>query len=220
MKKLCVCGDCGLSRRSLLSAGAVAPFDGSWEVIFRDTIEAHAIGSARASVAVQDEHSSGSGKLTIKSGHGAWRGYSGSARCSGHWTAQRNRSETVCFGPAGDTVLPYCVDRSPMMIMPTMGALCWKLLLDPSHGVTNQWIGHQIVWLGRPDTALASVWVVGVWQSATYVHPDPVGRAAFAAEEAIGGSLDRRRQPAAGVLVHNLSDAAALCPIGPIWNCG
>src|SRR5712675_422783 len=57
----------------------------------------------------------------------------------------------------------------PMMITPIVGALCWKLLLDPSHGVINQWIGQQIVWLGRPDTALASVWVVGVWQSTTYV---------------------------------------------------
>jgi Binding-protein-dependent transport system inner membrane component len=49
------------------------------------------------------------------------------------------------------------------------GELCWKLLLDQSHGVINQLIGQQIVWLGRPDTALASVWVVGVWQSTTYV---------------------------------------------------
>jgi len=26
----------------------------------------------------------------------------------------------------------------PMMITPIVGALCWKLLLDPSHGVLNQ----------------------------------------------------------------------------------
>jgi multiple sugar transport system permease protein len=57
----------------------------------------------------------------------------------------------------------------PMMITPIVGALCWKLLLDPSHGVFNQWIGQQIVWLGRSDTALAAIWVVGVWQSTTYV---------------------------------------------------
>lgn len=57
----------------------------------------------------------------------------------------------------------------PMMITPIVGALCWKLLFDPSHGVFNQWIGQQIVWLGRPDTALAAIWVVGVWQSTTYV---------------------------------------------------
>jgi multiple sugar transport system permease protein len=57
----------------------------------------------------------------------------------------------------------------PMMITPIVGALCWKLLLDPSHGVLNQWIGQQMVWLGRSDTALAAIWVVGVWQSTTYV---------------------------------------------------
>src|ERR1700692_3295457 len=47
----------------------------------------------------------------------------------------------------------------PMMVTPIVGALCWKLLLDPSHGV----------WLGRPDTALAAIWIVGVWQSTPYV---------------------------------------------------
>jgi multiple sugar transport system permease protein len=57
----------------------------------------------------------------------------------------------------------------PMMVTPIVGALCWKLLLDPSHGVFNQWIGNEIVWLGRPDTALAAICVVGVWQSTTYV---------------------------------------------------
>ena len=56
----------------------------------------------------------------------------------------------------------------PMMVTPIVGALCWKLLLDPSHGVINDWIGQQIVWLGRPDTALAAVWIVGVWQSTPY----------------------------------------------------
>lgn len=57
----------------------------------------------------------------------------------------------------------------PMMITPIVGALCWKLLLDPSHGVFNHWIGEKIVWLGRPDTALLAVWVVNVWQSTPYV---------------------------------------------------
>jgi multiple sugar transport system permease protein len=57
----------------------------------------------------------------------------------------------------------------PMMVTPIVGALCWKLLLDPSHGVINHWIGQQIVWLGRPDTALAAIWIVGVWQSTPYV---------------------------------------------------
>jgi multiple sugar transport system permease protein len=57
----------------------------------------------------------------------------------------------------------------PMMVTPIVGAQCWKLLLDPSHGVFNQWIGQHVVWLGRSDTALAAIWVVGVWQSTTYV---------------------------------------------------
>ena len=38
----------------------------------------------------------------------------------------------------------------PMMITPIVAALCWKLLLDPDHGVVNYWIGSHIVWLGRP----------------------------------------------------------------------
>jgi multiple sugar transport system permease protein len=57
----------------------------------------------------------------------------------------------------------------PMMITPIVGALCWKLLLDPSHGVINHWIGEKIIWLGRPDTAMLAVWVVNVWQSTPYV---------------------------------------------------
>jgi len=57
----------------------------------------------------------------------------------------------------------------PMMVTPIVGALCWKLLLDPSHGVINHWIGRHIVWLGSPDTALAALWLVGVWQSTPYV---------------------------------------------------
>jgi len=57
----------------------------------------------------------------------------------------------------------------PMMITPIVGALCWKLLLDPSHGLFNYWIGQKIVWLGMPGTALAAVWLVNVWHSTPYV---------------------------------------------------
>lgn len=57
----------------------------------------------------------------------------------------------------------------PMMTTPIVAALCWKLLLDPDHGVVNYWIGSHIVWLGRPDTALISVMVVNLWQNAPYV---------------------------------------------------
>ena len=57
----------------------------------------------------------------------------------------------------------------PMMITPIVGALCWKLLLDPSHGVFNYWLGRNVVWLGMPGTALLAVWVVNVWQNTPYV---------------------------------------------------
>ena len=57
----------------------------------------------------------------------------------------------------------------PMMITPVVAAFCWKLLLDPDHGVINYFIQQHIVWLGRPDTALVSVALVNVWQNAPYV---------------------------------------------------
>jgi multiple sugar transport system permease protein len=56
-----------------------------------------------------------------------------------------------------------------MMITPVVAAFCWKLLLDPDHGVINYWIGEHIVWLGRPATALFAVALVNVWQNAPYV---------------------------------------------------
>src|SRR6478735_6157763 len=47
-------------------------------------------GAVRASVTVHDKYASGSGRLASSSGRGTWSGHSGSARCSGYWTAQRN----------------------------------------------------------------------------------------------------------------------------------
>ena len=47
-------------------------------------------GAVHASVTVQDKYASGVGRLSAGSGRGTWSGYSGSARCSGYWTAQRN----------------------------------------------------------------------------------------------------------------------------------
>lgn len=47
-------------------------------------------GAVRASVTVQDKYASGSGRLASNSGRGTWSGYSGSARCSGYWIAQRS----------------------------------------------------------------------------------------------------------------------------------
>ena len=47
-------------------------------------------GVVRASVTVQDRYASGAGKLSAATGRGTWSGRSGSARCSGYWTAQRS----------------------------------------------------------------------------------------------------------------------------------
>ena len=47
-------------------------------------------GAVRASVTVPDKYASGSGRLSSKAGRGTWSGYSGGARCTGYWTAQRN----------------------------------------------------------------------------------------------------------------------------------
>ena len=46
-------------------------------------------GAVRASVAMQEKHASGSGKLTGVLGRGTWIGWSGDQRCVGSWTAQR-----------------------------------------------------------------------------------------------------------------------------------
>jgi hypothetical protein len=47
-------------------------------------------GAVHASVTVPDKYAFGSGRLSRNSGRGTWSGYSGGARCSGYWTAQRN----------------------------------------------------------------------------------------------------------------------------------
>lgn len=47
-------------------------------------------GTVRASVTVQDKYATGAGKLFGTSGRGTWSGHSGTARCSGYWTARRN----------------------------------------------------------------------------------------------------------------------------------
>jgi multiple sugar transport system permease protein len=57
----------------------------------------------------------------------------------------------------------------PMMMTPIIAALCWKLLLDPKGGIVNWLLGSDIVWLGEPRTALATVTFVNVWQNAPYV---------------------------------------------------
>src|SRR5215470_2696721 len=103
---------------SISGAQARPAYDGSWDLLFvtkrgacdptysffvniSDGVVTHPnlvrfrgyvarSGAVRASVTVQDKYASGSGRLVSNSGHGTWSGYSGSARCSGYWTAQRN----------------------------------------------------------------------------------------------------------------------------------
>jgi hypothetical protein len=55
-------------------------------------------GAVRASVTVHDKFASGSGRLSLASGQGTWRGYSGSARCSGYWAAQKGKPIQRSFG--------------------------------------------------------------------------------------------------------------------------
>jgi hypothetical protein len=100
------------------AAYARSAYDGSWDLVFvtqrgacdssysftvdvTDGIVTHPnlvrfrgyvgkSGAVRASVTVQDKYASGAGKLSATAGRGTWSGHSGSARCSGYWTAQRN----------------------------------------------------------------------------------------------------------------------------------
>jgi len=106
-----------LSTMPEASASAVSAFDGGWHltfetrtgpcdasydfdvnilngnishpnlVRFRGRVSPN--GAARASVTVQDKHASGSGRLQPTRGAGSWRGYSGTAKCNGTWTAHK-----------------------------------------------------------------------------------------------------------------------------------
>ena len=53
----------------------------------------------------------------------------------------------------------------PMMMTPIVAALCWKLLLDPDHGIVDYLLGRNIIWLGQPWLALISVGFASVWQT-------------------------------------------------------
>jgi multiple sugar transport system permease protein len=57
----------------------------------------------------------------------------------------------------------------PMMMTPIVGALAWKLLLDPSYGVVNRLLGLDIVWLGQPVPAFIAVLMVNIWQNIPFV---------------------------------------------------
>jgi hypothetical protein len=54
-------------------------------VMFHGTVRPN--GAVHASVTVQDKYAAGSGRIDLVSGQGTWRGHSGSAACSGYWTA-------------------------------------------------------------------------------------------------------------------------------------
>jgi hypothetical protein len=119
IKSLVLCMTAAVSLVALTSvAQARSAYDGSWDLLFvtqrgacdptynfsvniTDGVVTHPnlvrfrgyvarSGAVRASVTVQDKHASGTGRLASNSGRGTWSGYSGSARCSGYWTAQRN----------------------------------------------------------------------------------------------------------------------------------
>ena len=91
-------------------------YDGSWDLVFvtqRGTCDSsysftvdvtngivthpnlvrfrsYVAKSGAASVTVQDKYATGAGKLFATSGQGTWSGHSGTAGCSGYWTARRN----------------------------------------------------------------------------------------------------------------------------------
>ena len=119
MKKLLLCMTAAVSLVALTSvAQARSAYDGSWNLVFvtqrgacdptynfavniTDGVVTHPnlvrfrgyvarSGAVRATVVVQDKYASGLGRLSSNSGRGTWSGYSGAARCSGYWTAQRN----------------------------------------------------------------------------------------------------------------------------------
>jgi len=119
IKNPLLCVTAAVSLVALTSvAQARSAYDGSWDLLFvtqrgacdptynfsvniTDGVVTHPnlvkfrghvanSGAVHASVTVPDKYASGSGRLSRNSGRGTWSGYSGSARCSGYWTAQRN----------------------------------------------------------------------------------------------------------------------------------
>ena len=76
----------GLAHPTICPYGAFTTADGV-QVVIAIQNERENI---RASVTVQDKYASGVGKLSANAGRGTWRGYSGTTRCSGYWTAQRS----------------------------------------------------------------------------------------------------------------------------------
>jgi hypothetical protein len=98
-------------------AEARSPYDGQWDITFvtqsgdcgavynysvmiaNGVITSPAVQSFRgnvnnagvvhAAVALQEQHATGTGRLTGVVGRGTWTGNSGDQRCAGAWTAKR-----------------------------------------------------------------------------------------------------------------------------------
>jgi hypothetical protein len=107
----------GCACQLLATAANAGPYDGQWNITFVTqsgdcsptyyytvNIENGVItqasvpnfrggvtgaGAVRASVTMQDQRATGSGKLAGASGRGTWNGFSGTQRCAGVWTAKR-----------------------------------------------------------------------------------------------------------------------------------
>ena len=118
-KRLIANAICGACLTLATAAEARTSYDGPWNLVFftqrgscdptytfsvnvTDGIVTHPnlvkfkgyvakSGAVRASVTVHDKYASGSGKLTGDSGRGNWSGHTGTDRCAGYWTAQRNQ---------------------------------------------------------------------------------------------------------------------------------
>ena len=102
----------------------------------------------------------------------------------------------------------------PMMITPIVAALCWKLLLDPGHGVINYWIGSRSCGSAGPTQRCSPSWVVNVWQNAPYVADAAARGTALAASEPVEAASIDGASRLTGVLAYYAAAAAALYPGG------
>jgi multiple sugar transport system permease protein len=64
---------------------------------------------------------------------------------------------------------------SPWVVAPSISAVIWMWLLEPQFGIINHVVtglgivSSPIEWLGRPDTAFASIVTVDVWRGTPFV---------------------------------------------------
>jgi multiple sugar transport system permease protein len=75
---------------------------------------------------------------------------------------------------AGRSIIRIAI-LTPWMIAPAIGAVIWMWLLEPQFGIvnylltSNHIISQPVEWLGRPDTAFASIVMVDVWRGTPFV---------------------------------------------------